>query len=213
MKLNVIIFGFLVILTSFSFAQNGAMAKEVIPCPEHKVGQTYSFLEKNFRKEIERNWRVTAVNVNTIETDNSFGGEPATHDLVFNLIKGRFGQSYSPKLNTIPDCPFALGDVKNYSDYKYTNKDGGVIEGPLVVTVADSFTEVTTPAGKFKVVRIVSKLAYNWRVSSFSGNGSATYVSYYAPSIGNVVMFEHRGNQSSGLSESIETTLVRYFLE
>lgn len=195
---------------SLSFAALGfpalAQQEDTVQCPTHQVGTRYEFRRTSDGRSREWFQEVRKVTPDTVEFASNRNGEIIT-DLVSNSIKTYQGVTFqskgtSSKYYNLPDCPFKLGEKKEYSGIGFFNGRNQV-SGSFTVEVDPQFTTKKVPAGDYKVVKVTSRYSY----SSAGAGGTVTVISYYAPELGVVVWYE--GTDSYDRSSQV-TDLVLY---
>ena len=172
MKTLTVVFVFL--LFSADLAASAEQKGEMIPCPEHRVGELYRFRSVNSLGKISRgSVTITKVEGGLVEAVTG-SGRVDVYDRVFNHMK--LGpREFTPKYYSRPECPFYLGEVRNYNVEFSGARSGSAIKGRIKTTVDTAFTTVSTEIGNFKTVKITMEMSYNWTgVGSSSGSGRCT---------------------------------------
>lgn len=155
-------------------------AGETVPCPLHKADTWYRFAKTDVKDKVTPDLRkIESVDGERLVMTRD--GHPYISDKMTNWQ--RFGERIAtPKYYLLPECPFALGETRVYTDVEYDGfARGSKGRGTFTVTVDPEFVSLTVKAGSFKVVKIVSENAYR---SNSGWNGKARFESYYAPEIG-----------------------------
>jgi hypothetical protein len=176
---------FSVLFACFVFSPGTVGASEIISCPALLVGQKFRYQGVDNGEPRGRTRTVHGVNSEKKEvTWHDGSSRTIVTDLVGNEIEPS-GKDYE-----LPDCPFKLGDELKGIKKQFVGSSGSNLKGEISMKVAQSFTDITVPAGTFKVVRIDSQFSYTSEGNTRGTIEERRRTSYYSPDLGLVVKVE-----------------------
>ena len=196
------------LIVFISFFSAFATAGETISCPDRQIGEKMSYRQTGGST---RDWSLEVKNVigNSVEMISDTN-VPVLTDRVLNPSKNSRGQVFQSKTGDgkyyqLPDCPFSLGEKKEYHGISYKNLNNGrEVSGDFKVEVANDYVVLETSIGIFKAVKVTSRFNY----SSGGAGGFLTMNSFYVPELGVIAKYDYV--DSYDRSSATVTDLVNY---
>lgn len=191
------------------YGQSGSTLEK----PTHTIGDTWTYRTLDWDQEKRRNkFVVLAVKGEVFQLESTpvqaAGSANSGTPAKFNATLDKwdfFGARITSGARANIRFPLSLGDTWKY-EYSIARSGGGNMVLQYEVS-ADSWEDVTVPAGTFRALKII----HNGRYTMDGGSSTVRETFWYAPNVKNYIKWEHQSrNFSGGMFDNVRRELTEF---